>query len=595
MDDNISLNADDLLRKIKHFLITSLGKLEKDASMEEFYQAFSIVLREEAMINWTATTRSIEKHQNKMLYYLSMEYLPGKFLKNNITNLKAHELVSHVLQKCNRTLPALMDCDPDPGLGNGGLGRLASCFLDSLATRKYPAMGYGLRYHYGIFEQEIWDGKQVERPDCWLLNNYPWELRRDTDTVTIFYHGNMMPAENSHGDEVFDLDHQEEVMAIPYDIPIIGYSETPDFFTLSMRLWSTKESPKNFELQRYNAGFIGEAGENTSLTDVLYPNDNNESGKRIRLKQEFLLSCASIQDILKRHQKIYDNPELLAEKIQIQINDTHPALVIPELMRRLVKNFDVSWSKAWEITQQCCNYTNHTILKESLEEWNEHRMVDLFPRQYRIIQKINQELCEHIRKKFPNDEEKVHRMSIIGEGQIKMAHLAIYGSKKINGVAELHTELLKTKLFKDFYDLYPEKFIAVTNGVTPRRWLLNCNHKLEDLISSKIGTEWITDFKKIKKLEEFANDRQTQEAFLEIKQENKKNLLKFLCQDNPIRNFKGKIISHSCISDSSSLSDIQIKRFHEYKRQLLNALHLLILADELKNDPSSRKIRVTSS
>jgi starch phosphorylase len=591
VENDIKYITNLLSQKIKHFLITTLGKLEKEASTQEFYQAFCIALREEIMSNWTATNRTIESKECKTLYYLSMEYLPGKLLPNNITNLKAHDIIEAVLKKYERNLPDILECDKDAGLGNGGLGRLSSCFLDSLATQKYPAMGYGLRYQYGIFDQELWNGKQVERPDCWLLNQFPWEFRKDSDAVSIYFQGKMIPATNSHGDEVFQLEDQDEVRALPYDIPIVGYSEDIDFSVLTLRLWSTKASPRNFELQRYNAGQLGEAGENTSLTDVLYPNDNNEVGKRTRLKQEFLLVCASLQDIFRRFKKIDDDIENFPRKVHIQINDTHPAFVIAELMRRLVKNHDTPWEKAWEITKSCCNYTNHTTLKESLEEWNEQRVQTFLPRQYKIIQKINQEFCEQIRKKFPNDEEKIKRMSIIENGQIRMSHLAIYGCCKINGVAKLHGQLLKEKLFKDFFEMYPEKFTYVTNGITFRRWLLNSNKKLTELIKSKIGVEWITDFKKLEKLHEFAEDKTTQEEFLKIKKENKEKLIDFLKKENPIRDYKGKIIKHSECLSSDALFDMQIKRFHEYKRQLLNALHILCLYEELKKDINSRKIK----
>ena len=591
MSDHICFNPDSLINKIKHFLIITFGKLEKEASIEEFYQALCFCLKEEVMINWAATKKSIEQKKAKTLHYLSMEYLPGKFTESNITNLKAEELVSIVLKKCNRDFADLIRCDPDVGLGNGGLGRLAACFLDSLATQKFPAVGYGLKYQYGIFDQEIWNGMQIERPDCWLLNRYPWEIRKDENAVTVYYSGKIIKGANSHGDEIFHLEDHEDVRAVPYDLPIIGYSENPDFMTLSLRLWSTKESPRNFKLQRYNAGDIGQAGENTSLTDVLYPNDNNETGKRIRLKQEFLLVCASIQDILNNFNKVHGDINLFPEKVQIQINDTHPALVIAELMRRLVKNHDMPWKKAWEITQSSCNYTNHTVLKEALEEWNEHRVNDLLPRQYKIIQKINQDLCSKVRNKYPGDEAKVKKMSIIEGGQIKMAHLAIYGSKKVNGVADLHTEILKKKIFHDFYQMYPDKFIAITNGVTPRRWFLNCNPKLTTFVTDRIGNAWITDFTKINRLKDFANDKKSQDEFLSIKKENKENLIKFLSQENPIRDYKGKIISYTSSLGSDALFDVQIKRFHEYKRQLLNALHLITLADELKHDTNSRKIK----
>ncbi len=580
-----------LTQKIEHFLIANLGKTQEEASDQEFYHALSLALREEIMINLVSTMRTFNKKQCRMLYYLSMEYLPGKLLGNNITNTQTNELIGRVLEKNNRSFHDINLCDPDLGLGNGGLGRLASCFLDSLATLHYPAIGYGLRYQYGIFEQEIWNGCQVERPDCWLLNEYPWEFRKDSHAQSVFFGGKMIPAHNKHGDEVFLLEDFEEVRALPYDIPIVGYSEKLDFSVIPLRLWTTKESPRNFELQRYNAGELGQAGENTSLTDVLYPNDNNETGKRIRLKQEFLLVCASLQDILQHHTSSYEDVSLLSDKTQLQINDTHPALIIVELTRRLIKNYDQSFDKAWEITQQCCNYTNHTVLKEALEEWNEERMFSLLPRQYRIIQKLNQRFCNQIRERFPNDEERVRRMSFIENGQIKMANLAIYGSKKVNGVAYLHTEILKGDIFKDFYEMYPDRFINITNGVTPRRWLLHCNPKLANLISERIGKDWFYDFHHIQKFAEFASDRPTQEAFLAIKKENKEKFFDFLKKENPVRDAKGKIIGHSQPLGSDALLDVQIKRIHEYKRQLMMALHMLITYYELQKDINARKIK----
>lgn len=591
MTNHISLTADLLVLKIKRILMISFGKSEKEASMKQFYQALCYAIRDEIMINNIATKKTFEKERAKKVYFLSMEYLPGKMLENYITKLKITDLIQAVLKKTDREYGDLLENDPDPGLGNGGLGRLVSCFLDSLATQNYPAMGYGLRYQYGIFQQELWNGVQVEKPDCWLLQTYPLEFRDDENAKTVKYRGKILNATNIHRDEIYQIEDHEEVRAIPFDIPIIGYSELPEFFTLNLRLWSTKESPRNFELQRYNAGQLGQANENTSITDVLYPNDDNEMGKRIRLKQEFLLVSASIQDILNRHLNIFEDMNLLSDKVQIQINDTHPALVIAELTRLLITHHDIPWKRAIEITQHTCNFTNHTTLREALEDWNENRTQELLPRQHRIIQRLNQDFCEKIRNKFPNDEARVKRMSIIENGQIKMAHLAIYGSKKINGVAKLHTEILKNTLFKDFYEMYPEKFVAITNGITIRRWLMSSNPLLCNFITKRIGSEWMTNFDKIQKLHEFAEDKKSQEEFIGIKMQNKKRLIEFLSKENPIRDFKGKIISHSPVLNESALFDVQIKRFHEYKRQLLNALHLLMLFNDLKEDPNCRKIK----
>lgn len=345
--------------------------------------------------------------------------------------------------------------EQDIGIGNGGLGRLASCFMDSLATLQYPAMGYGMRYQYGIFEQELICGVQVERPDCWLLTPNPWEFRRDCSAVSVRFAGKPISRKNSHGDEVFDLIDYEEVRALPYDLPIIGYSVDPNFSVLTLRLWSTKESPRNFGLQKFNAGDFGQASENTSLTDVLYPNDNHEAGKRVRLKQEFLLVSASLQDIVNQYKEVYSDWSSFADVVRIQINDTHPALIIPEMIHLLTKEHNLSWKEAWETVRTCCGYTNHTVLKEALEEWNAERMFELLPRHFFIIERLNLEFCSAVRKTFPNDEEKVRRMSFIEGGQIKMANLAIYGSHKVNGVAALHTEILKTSLFKDFSRCIP--------------------------------------------------------------------------------------------------------------------------------------------
>lgn len=591
MDLELDGRAEMLVHKIKHYLITTMGVTIDEASDEEFYRAFSLTLREEIMINWTATSHTFKNKQVRTLYYLCMEYMPGRLMGNNITNIHAQDLVKLVMKKVNRNFEKELLMEPDPGLGNGGLGRLASCLLDSLATQQYPALGYGLRYQYGIFDQEIWDGVQVERPDPWLLYENPWEFRRDAHAVSVLYCGRTIPATNKKGVEILDLIDFEEVRALSYDIPIIGYKEAIDFNVLTLRLWTTKESPRNFQLQRYNAGQLDQAAENTSLTDVLYPNDNHEVGKRIRLKQEFLLASASIQDIIHHHLK--DNLDItsFADKVRIQINDTHASLAIIELMRLLIKKFDLGWGEAWEIVKTCCSYTNHTVLKESLEEWNEGRLHYLLPRQYQIIERLNLEFCNSIRKKYPDDEERVRRMSIIENGQVRMAYLSIYGSHRINGVAALHTEILKKSIFKDFFDLYPEKFVNVTNGVTQRRWLLHCNPRLSEFITQRIGKQWITDFLHIQELAKFAADPESQQELIRIKKENKRDLLTYLKEKNPLRDMNGNILGYSSVLDENALLDVQIKRFHEYKRQLMNALHTLMVYQELKANPASRKIR----
>lgn len=573
-----------IIQKIKHYLITNMGKTTDHASIEEFYFAFITSLREEIMINWTASLESIEESQSKILYYLSMEYLPGRYLGNNLSNIGAVDLIQEVVKSMDRNYHDLISCESDPGLGNGGLGRLAACFLDSLSTLHYPYFAYGLRYQYGIFEQQIWNGVQVEKPDCWLLNQNPWEFRKDAESVYVHFSGNPIEAKNSSGQDAYLLEDFEEVRSLPFDTPIIGFN-TGQFSVGTLRLWSTKESPRNFELQKYNAGQIDQAAENTTLTDVLYPNDNHETGKRIRLKQEFLLVSSSIQDIIGRHLRFYSDLSLFKEKVRIQINDTHPALVIVELMRILLKYHDYTWNEAWETTQAVCSYTNHTVLKEALEEWNEERVQQLLPRQYRIIQEINHRFLKTV--KDPNKKEK---LSIIHNGQIKMAHLSILGSHKVNGVAKIHSDILKDRVFKDFYEIFPDKFVNVTNGVTQRRWLCYCNPKLTSLINDCISDAWITDFSKIEELKQHADKKEVQERFLEIKKENKQALFDFLQQENPLRGTKGKILAHTPVLSTDALVDMQIKRIHEYKRPLLNVLHLIMLYFELKENPNARKI-----
>jgi glycogen phosphorylase len=588
---DLEANAEMMAKKIKHYLITSMGVTVNEASPEEFYRAFSLTLREELMINWTATTKTYRNQGARMMYYLCMEYMPGRFMGNNVSNIHAVKLVKRVMKKMNHSFKEEVFYEPDPGLGNGGLGRLASCFLDSLATQQYPMIAYGLRYQYGVFDQEIWDGVQVERPDPWLLHENPWEFRRDICAASVCYSGREISTLNKRGEEVFELADYEEVRALPYDIPIIGYKEAGDFNVNTLRLWTTKESPRNFQLQRFNAGQLGQAGENTSLTDVLYPNDNNEVGKRIRLKQEFLLASASIQDIITNYMRHHPDMSFFADKVRIQINDTHPSMVIPELMRTLMKEKDLVWGEAWEIVRTCFGYTNHTILREALEEWNQNRLKDLLPRQYRIIERLNMDFCNSIRKKYPGDEERVQRMSIIEGGQVKMAHLAIYGSQKVNGVAFLHSEILKNTLFKDFNEMYPDRFINVTNGVTQRKWLLHCNPLLADFITKRIGCKWITDFKQMEKLAQFAEDEETQKEFLAIKEENKKTLIKFLKEKNPVRDFQGRVQHFTEPLKENALYDVQIKRIHEYKRQLMNVLHVLMVYFELQDNYDQRSIQ----
>ena len=594
MTINIDYQAEMLIAKIKHYLITMMGRICEEANPDEFYRALCYALREEIMINWLATTRTLVKNDVRVLYYLSMEYLPGRILNNNITNLNSSDIVRLVVHKLNRNYSEIISREPDPGLGNGGLGRLASCFLDSLATQDYPAQAYGLRYQYGIFEQQLWNGAQIEAPDCWLLNENPWEFRRDLRKVVVKYGGITEKSINIHGDEILNLKNFEEVFALPYDIPIIGYNRNEKFSVVTLRLWSTKESPHNFQLQKYNAGRLDQAAENTALTDVLYPSDNNEAGKRARLKQEFLLVSSSLQDIIRHYLASHDNFRAFSDKVRIQINDTHPTLIIPELIRILTKKHDIPWKMALEMTMNCLGYTNHTILSEALEQWDQSLMSLLLPRQYKIIERINYDFCNSMRVRYPRDEEKIRRLSILENGKVRMANLAIVGSHSINGVAALHTEILKTEVFKDFYDLFPDRFINITNGVTQRRWLLHCNPELAKFITKRIGEGWITDFPSIKKLANFAGDGASQEEFQQIKKKNKLRLIEYINQHNKLRNDKGEVYELPPIIDADSLFDVQVKRVHEYKRQLLNILHVIMIYHEIRKNPHHERIKRTS-
>jgi starch phosphorylase len=594
MSTKMELQVGLLVAKVKHYLITMMGRTAKEATPSEFYRALSYALREEIMVNWAASKKTYEKQDVRTLYYLSMEYLPGRLLGNNLSNLHAQELVQRVVHEFNFSLPKLLEQEPDPGLGNGGLGRLASCFLDSLATLKYPAMGYGLRYHYGMFDQQIWAGVQVEQPNTWLLNENPWETRNDSCRRSVKFGGLIDAKMNDVNEEVFRLHDYEEVRTVAFDLPIVGYNNQANWFnTLTLRLWTTKESPRNFQLHRYNAGRLDQAAENIALTDVLYPNDEHEAGKRARIKQEFLLVSASIKDIIAHHLKRHNNFASFADKVRIQINDTHPALAVAELTRQLTHRHNLPWNKAWEITQSCISYTNHTVLEEALEKWSEPLLGTLLPRQLKVIQKINADFCAKVRQKYPGDEERVQRDSIIEGGQVRMAYLSIVGSHTVNGVAELHTNILKKTIFKDFYELTPEKFINVTNGVTQRRWLLHCNPQLAEWITTKIGSGWITDFNQIRQIENFATDPQAQEEFRKIKLQNKKNLIENYHELGVVRDMNGVEGCPIESIDPNSLFDVQIKRFHEYKRQLMNTLHIIMKYHDILDNPDGNWVKRT--
>lgn len=582
------------IQKIKHYLITMMGRVSEEASADEFYRAFCYALREEIMINWAATKKAHALHNDRFLYYFSMEYLPGRFIHNNIINIRMEDLVQPVCTRMGFTYPDIVRREHDPGLGNGGLGRLASCFLDSLATLHLPAMGYGLRYHYGIFEQQIWGGVQTEAPDCWLLQQNPWEFREDEYNTAVKFGGIVVPKVSPHGEKVLGIQDFEEVRTVPYDYPIVGYASDERFSVVTLRLWTTKESPRNFRLQPFNAGRLGQASENTGLTDILYPNDGHETGRRIRLKQEFLLVSASLQDIIRRYQASHDDFSQFADKVRIQINDTHPALVVAELARLLTKQHNLSMAEAWEITRTCTSYTNHTILKEALEEWDRGLFAYLLPRQLRLIEQLNHDFCQTIRTRFPDDEERVRRMSIIEGERIRMAPLAIYGSHKVNGVAALHTKILKESVFSDYYEMDPERFTNVTNGVTQRRWLLAANPQLAAFITERIGDGWVTDFTQIRDIAKYADDPESIQQLAAIKKHNKERLLDILNRTGQHFDLHGHAFMQDTRFDTDSLISVQIKRIHEYKRQLMNALHLIMVYHDLLKNPHSRSVARTA-
>lgn len=578
--------ANQLVISTKRLLSTIYGQTVEEANNRKFFTCFSIAIRNVILPLWRATEGTYREEESKQLFYISMEYLMGRALGNNITNLKLHDAVSMALKKLGKDLDELEAEEREAGLGSGGLGRLASCFLDSLATLNLPGHGYGLRFRFGIFAQEIRNGYQVERPDRWLSGLNPWEIKKAEETVTVEFGGEVITKMDENGNSKEVLINQEKVRAVPFDTPVVGYSKDSKTTVNTLRLWSAEEEPHNFGLIAYNQGEFHKAFKNNTITYVLYPDDRHPEGKALRLKQQFFLVSASLQDILRKFKAQYDNFDLLPEKIAVQINDTHPTLVIPELMRILTQEEGIIWNKAWELTRKTCAYTNHTLMPEALEKWNIDLFKTLLPRQFDIIGRINRIFKAEIRATFPNDEEKVQRMSILNDGVVKMAHLATYGTHKINGVAKLHSELLKSMTLKDFHDIIPDHFTNVTNGITPRRWLLKANPRLAELVTSKIGDGWITDLMELRKLGEFSTDEGFVNEFLKIKHENKEKLAKFIHDNNPVKDANGNEL-YKVDVNPESLFDVQIKRLHEYKRQLLNILHVMKLCNDIKDNPNA--------
>ena len=544
-----------------------------EATPQQIFQAVSYAIKDVIIDDWIATQKQFDETGAKKVYYLSMEFLMGRALGNNIINLGAKKAVKEALEELGFDLNAIEDQEPDPALGNGGLGRLAACFLDSLATLGYPAYGCGIRYHYGMFKQKIKDGYQVEVPDEWLKNGYPFELRRPEYATEVKFGGYVKTewdGERNH----FVQEGYQSVLAVPYDMPIVGYGNN---VVNTLRIWDAQPID-TFSLSAFDKGDYKKAVEQENLArnivEVLYPNDNHMAGKELRLKQQYFFISASLQVALKKFKETNDDIHKLPEKIVFQMNDTHPTVAVAELMRLLLDQEGLNWDEAWGITTKCCAYTNHTIMAEALEKWPIELFSRLLPRVYQIVEEINRRFLIEVQNKYPNNYEKVKKMAIIFDGQVKMAHLAIVAGYSVNGVAKLHTEILKNQELKDFYEMMPEKFNNKTNGITQRRFLLHGNPLLADWITEQIGDEWITDLPHLAKLKVYVDDPKFQQEFMNIKYQNKLRLAKYIKEHNGID------------VDPRSIFDVQVKRLHEYKRQLLNILHVMYLYNQLKDNPN---------
>ena len=548
-------------------------KTIKEATQQEIFQAVSFTVKDVIIDEWLATQRSFDKQDPKMVYYMSMEFLMGRALGNNLINLKAYKQVKEALEEMGLNLDVIEDQEPDPALGNGGLGRLAACFMESLATLGYAAYGCGIRYRYGMFKQKIKDGFQVEVLDNWLKDGYPFELRRPEHACEVKFGGYVRAEAGENGRTRFIQEGYQSVNAVPYDMPIIGYGNN---VVNTLMIWDAE--PMNcFELDSFDKGDYHKAVEQENLAknlvEVLYPNDNHIAGKELRLKQQYFFVSASVQRAVARFKKNHPDIHQLPEKVTFQLNDTHPTVAVAELMRVLLDEEGLEWDEAWEITTKTCAYTNHTIMAEALEKWPIEIFSRLLPRIYQIVEEINRRFILEIEKKYPGNQEKVRKMAIVYDGQVKMAHLAIAAGYSVNGVARLHTEILKNQELKDFYEMFPQKFNNKTNGITQRRFLMHGNPLLADWVSNKIGEDWITNLKHLKKLEIYADDKKAQQEFMQIKYQNKLRLAEYIQKHNGVE------------VDPRSIFDVQVKRLHEYKRQLLNILHVMYLYNQLREHP----------
>ena len=549
-------------------------KTIEEATQEQIFQAVSYSVKDVIIDNWLATQKAYDEQDPKIVYYMSMEFLMGRALGNNLINLCAYGEVKEALEELGFDLNCIEDQEPDPALGNGGLGRLAACFLDSLATLNYAAYGCGIRYHYGMFKQKIQNGYQIEVPDNWLKNGYPFELRRPEYAKEVHFGGYVrVEYDPEKGGNKFIHEGYQAVKAIPYDMPITGYDND---VVNTLRIWDA-EPIVDFELDSFDKGDYKKAVEQENLArnivEVLYPNDNHYAGKELRLKQQYFFVSASLQAAIDKYKKKHSDIKKLYEKVTFQMNDTHPTVAVAELMRILMDEEGLGWDEAWEVTTKSVAYTNHTIMSEALEKWPIELFSRLLPRVYQIIEEINRRFILEIQAKYPGNYEKIKKMAIIYDGQVKMAHLAIAAGYSVNGVARLHTEILKNQELKDFYELMPQKFNNKTNGITQRRFLLHANPLLADWITEHIGPDWITDLPQLKKLAVYADDDKALQEFMNIKFKNKERLAKYILEHNGVE------------VDPHSIFDVQVKRLHEYKRQLLNILHVIYLYNQIKMHP----------
>ena len=560
-------------RSVLYNVKTLYRKSLEEATDQQIFQAVSYAIKDAVVDHWMKSQKEYEKQDPKMVYYLSMEFLMGRALGNNIINLQAYKEVKEALEELGLDLNVIEDQEPDPALGNGGLGRLAACFLDSLATLGYAAYGCGIRYRYGMFKQEIRDGFQVEVPDNWLQDGNPFELRRPEYAKEIRFGGYVNVYMDENGRQHFKQEGYQAVRAIPYDLPIVGYGNG---IVNTLRIWDA-EAVNCFQLDSFDKGDYQKAGEQENLArnivEVLYPNDNHYAGKELRLKQQYFFISASVQAAVAKYMRKHDDIRKFHEKVTFQLNDTHPTVAIAELMRILMDEHYLTWEEAWAVTTKTCAYTNHTIMSEALEKWPIELFSRLLPRIYQIVEEINRRFIIEIERKYPGNQEKIRKMAIVYDGQVKMAHLAIAAGYSVNGVARLHTEILKHQELKDFYEMMPEKFNNKTNGITQRRFLLHANPLLADWVTAHVGNDWITDLPQIGRLKIYADDEKAQQEFMNIKYQNKVRLAKYIREHNGIE------------VNPRSIFDVQVKRLHEYKRQLLNILHVMYLYNELKDHP----------